>query len=100
MLRSDAEEEGRELPTKKEVREKALFSIALNDFERRQNPPLSLEQMYDEDEEGVWHLKPEIASAVRRATKQLPEQNWTRLFKRCGLAHLAEDKGGRKARKS
>ena len=96
VLRADAEHEGREWPTKKEVREGALFSIALADFERRQNPPLSEDQMYDCDEEGVPQLKPEIARAVQREMEQFPEQNWTRVFKRCGLDHLAEDKGGRR----
>jgi hypothetical protein len=99
-LHSHAESEGRGLPTKREVREAALFSIALRDFEGRQNPPLSDEQMYDYDEEGVPQLKQEIARVVHREIERLPEQNWTRIFKRCGLAHLAEDSGGRKRGKS
>jgi hypothetical protein len=31
---------------------------------------------------------------IRKAMEQFPEQNWTRIFKRCGLAHLPNDKGG------
>jgi hypothetical protein len=96
VLQQRAEIEGRELPTKREVREAALFSIAFHDFQHRQNPPLAWKQMHDFNEAGQPRLKPEFAREVRRGIEQFPEQNWTRIFKRCGLAHLPEDSGGRK----
>jgi hypothetical protein len=99
-LCDQARHEERELPTKREVREAALYSIALEDYQRRHHPLQTWEQMHEFDEEGVPRLKPEFARAVRREIDQFPEQNWTRIFKRCGLDHLAEDKGGRRSKRS
>ena len=84
------------LPTKKQVRESALKEIAMDDVMNRQPngwddcthfPPDGGKRMY----------KPEFLREVRKRIDLLPEQNWKVIFKRCGLSHLPNDKGGQPA---
>ena len=84
-----------ELPTKKQVREAALWSMALSNVIKRRATPNAWNDMhYFPSGEGRAQLKPEVVKEVRKEIERLPEQRWTAIFKRCGLSNLPNDKGG------
>jgi hypothetical protein len=86
-----------QLPTKKQVRETALRAIARDNVMQAQGPKETwLEKCYYQDASGQTQMRPEIRKAVEKEVRRLPEQNWTLIFKRCGLADLPNDKGGQR----
>jgi hypothetical protein len=96
-----AERTGRPLPpTKKEIREQALFAVALANVIRRDSSAHAELGVYEESEEGPLVLRDEVRKEVLQEMERISEQNWTRIFKRCGLAHLPNDKGGQRSHRA
>jgi len=93
---------GRTLPpTKKEVREAALFTVAFANVVRRKPSPDAYWDMHaNVDSHEPLVLKPEAEQEILKEVERIPEQNWTRIFKRCGLAHLPNDKGGQRTHRA
>jgi hypothetical protein len=110
-LRARAERENSPLPTKKQVREAAQFSMALTNILQRTSPSLA-GVLQRKDGPGSAHalsyyprenvappFSAKMIKQVKAEVDLLPEQNWTAIFKRCGLAHLPNDKGGQPAQR-
>jgi len=95
FLRARAKWRKEPLPTKCRVREVALRLIAFsNVMNRRGSPEKPARVGLLSGVNWRTQLEPEILEAVEREIELLPEQNWTRIFERCGLADLPADKGG------
>ena len=83
------------LPTKKQVRDAALREMALsNVLGRMPGPSAWMDAHYFPGGTDRASLKPEVRKEVDQEIERIPEQNWTALFKRCGLSNLPNDKGG------
>lgn len=83
------------LPTKKQVKELALWNVAFSNVLDRMTGPNPWDEMhhFPGGNERA-RLKPDAAKQIEKEIERLPEQNWTAIFKRCGLANLPNDKGG------
>jgi len=83
------------LPTKKQVREAALWDMAFSNVLQRKPGPNPWEEMtFFPSGNKPRRLKPSIIKEVNAEVQLLPEQNWTVIFKRCGLSNLPNDRGG------
>jgi len=85
------------LPTKRQVREDALELLAWHNAINRLGPQFSITDVFDnfwDEKTGRPRVKKSLADAVKKELERLPAQNWTKIFKRCGLSHLPHDRGG------
>lgn len=80
---------GGSLPTKKQVRERALRSMAREKTLDRLGSPFVIR-----DEGGRAKFIKSLVAGIEKELRLLPDQNWTKIFKRCGLTHLPHDRGG------
>jgi hypothetical protein len=98
LLRARSARRKEALPTKKQVREAALFSMAFSHAMRRRAGRLAWSSLHFYlDENGRAQLPAKFLKEIQKEVERLPEQNWTVIFKRCGLADLPNDKGGQRS---
>jgi hypothetical protein len=82
------------LPTKKKVRECALKWMAMDKAFERLGPKFVITDVFYWSEGGRAKVKKSLLAQMEKEFDLIPEQNWTKIFKRCGLSHLPNDKGG------
>ncbi len=86
-------------PTKKQVRERALYLMATWNVMSRFGRRVAIEQVFEASAKASGEgrqakVKKSLLSDIQKEVRRFPRQKWTRIFKRCGLSHLPKDKGG------
>jgi len=94
---SELKSENKALPTKRQVRERALQWLAWDRALNRLGTNFVFTDVFDRDEYGRPKVRKSLLVAMRKELDLIPVQDWTKIFKRCGLSHLPHDRGGQPA---